>query len=51
MVEDMWVEGRVQMETYQLMRLMGEPNQYSLVVSVDWSGWCCVCVPRRLLRC
>lgn len=28
----------------------GGPNQYSLVVSVDWSGWCCVWVPCRLFR-
>lgn len=33
MVEDMWVEGRVQMETYQLMRVMGERTS-----SVLWSA-------------
>lgn len=30
MVEDMWVEGRVQMETYQLMRMMGDRTLWSV---------------------
>lgn len=34
MVEDMWVEGRVRMETYQLMRMMGDRTS-----TVLWSVW------------
>lgn len=30
MVVDMWVEGRVQMETYQLMRMMGDRTLWSV---------------------
>lgn len=37
MVEDMWVEGRAQMETYQLMRAGKIEARTSRVVAVDWS--------------
>lgn len=39
MVEDMWVEGRAQMETHQLMRAGVMAARTSPVVNVDWSAF------------
>lgn len=49
MVEDMWVEGRAQMETYQLMQAGMMEARTSPVVILDWSasavcGLCCCSV-------